>query len=158
ALSGEMVVLSNANLLNQQINNFADFSHRRVVLLVQVIYQTDPALLEQIPRELEAIVTGVPRCRFDRAHLIQFSASALDYELVFLVDETGLDAMFAARQAVMLATIRRFGALGISFAFPTQVSLLAGADGLVIDPHPEAAVAGRPAALAAKAGVPRGKG
>ncbi|MGL6044343.1 MAG: mechanosensitive ion channel family protein, partial [Sandaracinobacteroides sp.] len=45
ALSGEMVVLSNANLLNQQINNFADFSHRRVVLLVQVIYQTDPALL-----------------------------------------------------------------------------------------------------------------
>jgi small-conductance mechanosensitive channel len=150
ALSGELVVLSNANLLNQQINNFADVGHRRVVLLVEVIYQTDPALLEQIPLELQGIVNAVPACRFDRAHLFQFATSALNYELVFNVEHAGLQEMFDARQAVMLAIIRRFGELRIDFAFPTQTSLLAGPDGRVVPPHPEAGRGGRPAHLAGK--------
>ena len=136
ALSGEVVVMSNANLLNQQINNFADYSHRRVVILIEVIYQTDPELLERIPAELERIVNGVADCRFDRAHLFQFAASALDYELVFTVQKADLQAMFDARQAVMIATIRRFGELGISFAFPAQMSFLAGPDGHIVGAHP----------------------
>ncbi|WP_235890281.1 mechanosensitive ion channel family protein [Sandaracinobacter neustonicus] len=136
AVSGEAVVMSNANLLNQQINNFADFSHRRVVLLIEVIYQTDPKLLEQIPAELERMVNAIPDCRFDRAHLIQFATSALDYELVFMVERPDLKSMFDARQAVMIAMVRRFAELGIAFAFPSQTSYLAGPDGHIFDPHP----------------------
>jgi small-conductance mechanosensitive channel len=144
ALSGEVVVMSNANLLNQQINNFADFTHRRVVLLIEIIYQTDPALLQQIPAELERIVNAAPKSRFDRAHLISFSASSLDYELVFIVETPGLPEMFAARQAVMIGIIQRFGELGVDFAFPTQTSLLAGPDGRIVDPHPEGGRGARP--------------
>jgi small-conductance mechanosensitive channel len=135
ALSGEIVVLSNAGLLNQQINNFADFSHRRVVLLIEVIYQTETSLLQRIPAELADIVNGVPRCRFDRAHLFQFAASALDYELVFIVEDPGLEPMFEARQAVMIAIIERFRALDIDFAFPSQTSFLAGPDGRIVVPE-----------------------
>ncbi|PZU46075.1 MAG: mechanosensitive ion channel protein MscS [Sphingomonas sp.] len=136
AISGEAVVMSNANLLNQQINNFADYSHRRVVLLIEVIYQTDPELLARIPAELERMVNAVPDCRFDRAHLIQFATSALDYELVFIVERADLKSMFDARQAVMIAMVRRFAELGIDFAFPSQTSYLAGPDGRIVDPHP----------------------
>lgn len=135
ALTGEVVVMSNANLLNQQINNFADYSHRRVVLLIEVIYQTDPALLETIPAEIAAIVNKVPDCRFDRCHLIQFAPSALDYELVFLLSKPDIQSMFDARQAVMVAIIRRFAELGIQFAFPAQTSYLAGPDGRIVEPH-----------------------
>jgi small-conductance mechanosensitive channel len=136
ALSGEVIVMSNANLLNQQINNFADYAHRRVVLLVEVIYQTDPALLAQIPAEMERIVNGVPKARFDRAHLFQFAASALDYELVFIVESAELKDMFDARQAVMIALVKRFAELGVDFAFPAQTSFLAGPDGRIVEPHP----------------------
>lgn len=136
ALSGEIIVMSNANLLNQQINNFADYSHRRVVLLVDVIYQTDPALLEQIPVEMRSIVDSVPGCRFDRAHLFQFAASALSYELVFISENADLKVMFDARQAVMIALLKRFAELEIDFAFPAQTSFLAGPDGRIVDPHP----------------------
>lgn len=136
ALSGEIIVMSNANLLNQQINNFADYSHRRVVLLVDVIYQTDPALLEQIPVEMRCIVESVPGCRFDRAHLFQFAASALSYELVFISEDADLKVMFDARQAVMIALLKRFAELEIDFAFPAQTSFLAGPDGRIVDPHP----------------------
>lgn len=135
ALTGEVVVMSNANLLNQQINNFADYSHRRVVLLIEVIYQTDPALLETIPAEIADIVNKVPDCRFDRCHLIQFAPSALDYELVFLLSKPDIQSMFDARQAVMVAIIRRFAELGIQFAFPAQTSYLAGPDGKIVEPH-----------------------
>lgn len=147
ALSGEVIVMSNANLLNQQINNFADYSHRRVVLLVEVIYQTDPALLARIPAEMEAIVNGVPNVRFDRAHLFQFAASALDYELVFIVDSAELNDMFDARQAVMIGLVTRFREMGVDFAFPAQISYLAGPDGRIVDPHPADGTGGRPAAL-----------
>jgi hypothetical protein len=57
----------------------------------------------------------------------------------------------------MLAIIRRFGALGISFAFPTQISLLAGRDGQIVDPHPDGGPPSRPAAIAGKTRTsPRG--
>lgn len=150
ALSGEVVVMSNANLLNQQINNFADFTHRRVVILIEVIYQTEPSLLERIPAEIEQIVNKVPHCRFDRCHLLQFAPSALDYELVFGVGKPDLKSMFDARQAVMIAIIRRFQELEIQFAFPAQTSFLAGPDGLIVDPHPGTKSPSRPAHLAGK--------
>lgn len=135
ALSGEMVVISNTNLLNQQINNFADFTERRVVLLLQVIYQTPPETLQKIPTELKAIVDARQLCRFDRAHLVSFSPSSLDFELVFNVEDPCLQVMMGERHAVGIAIITRFAELGVAFAFPAQVSYLAGPDGHIVIPE-----------------------
>ena len=135
ALSGEMVIMSNANILNQQVNNMANYTERRVVLLLSVIYQTPVAVLETLPAVLEAIVRGVAKTEFSRAHLVEFSPSAIDFELVFLVKDVDLVPMFDAREQVALGIIRRFEELGVQFAFPAQVSYLAGPDGLIVDPH-----------------------
>lgn len=137
ALSGEIVVMSNANLLNQQIHNFAAFQERRVVILLEVIYQTDPTLLERIPAELQKIVDSVPDCRFDRANFTTFAPSGIDFELIFFVLKPDAATMFATRQKVAFAINRRFRELEIGFAFPTQVSLLAGPDGRIVPPAPE---------------------
>ncbi len=145
ALSGEMVVLSNANLLNQQINNLADFRQRRVVLMVDVIYQTDPDILDSLPGEFRAIVDSQPLCRFDRANIVQFAPSAIQYELVFIVQDPGLEPMLEARHKVAIGIVRRFRELGVEFAFPAQVSYLAGADGRIVEPHPEEGQPVRPA-------------
>ncbi len=135
ALSGEMVVISNTNLLNQQINNFADYTERRIVLTLQVIYQTGPDLMLKIPTELEKIVSARKLCRFDRAHFIAFSASSLDFELVFHVEDPGLVTMMAERHAIGIAIIKRFEELAISFAYPSQTSFLAGPDGQIVVPE-----------------------
>lgn len=42
--------------------------------------------------------------------------------------------MMDARHAIGLAILRRFNELGIDFAYPTQVAMMAVADGRVIDP------------------------
>jgi len=147
ALSGEMVVLSNANLLNQQINNLADFRQRRVVLTLDVLYQTEPGLLERLPDELRAIVEAQPLCRFDRAHIVQFAPSAIQLEMVFIVEDPGLLPMMDARHQVAIAIVRRFHELGVEFAFPAQVSYLAGPDGRIVEPHPDDGRSARPAHL-----------
>jgi small-conductance mechanosensitive channel len=138
ALSGEIVVMSNANLLNQQINNFAQFARRRVVMQIGVIYQTRPDLLRRIPDAVRAIVDARPLCRYDRMHLTGFGAFSIDFELVFIVDSPELPVMFGEREAVSIGMVELFEKLGVEFAYPTQVEMIAGPDGQVIDPREQA--------------------
>lgn len=134
AASGEVVILSNNNILSQQINNISKFTHRRVVMTLSVIYQTPPDLLESIPQELKMIVESRPRCEFDRAHFIGFSPSSLDFELVFLLREADFLPMMEERHAIGIAILQRFAALGIHFAYPSQTSFVAGPDGKIVPP------------------------
>jgi small-conductance mechanosensitive channel len=130
------VVISNAKLLDLQVQNWALLERRRGVMTFGVTYQTPPETLERIPEELKAIVEGEPLASFDRAHAFQFGASSIDFELVFHVDSTEYPEFMAARQNIMLAMMRRFRELGVGFAYPTQVSFTAAPDGTLVMPYP----------------------
>lgn len=132
--SGEQVIVGNTKLLGDQISNLHRIEERQVIMVVGVTYQTKSELLETIPHEVEAIVDARPECRFDRCHFVRFADSALDFEIVFFTKGQAFRTMMDARHAVGLAILRRFDELGIDFAYPTQVALLARADGRVIDP------------------------
>lgn len=147
ALNGELVVVPNARLLSASLANFAEFERRRVVQQFGVIYETSPEVLQRIPQEIEEIVEAVPRCTFERCHLVNFGAYSLDFELVFFVESPELVQMMAARQQVLLGIFRRFSERGISFAYPVQVEMVAGPDGKVIDPR-SAELGGGASALA----------
>jgi small-conductance mechanosensitive channel len=136
ALSGEEVVVSNANLLNQQLQNWALLRERRIVMHFGVVYQTPPDVLAQIPHELKEIVEGLSRARFDRCHAFQFGASSIDYELVFFITVPEFAVGMQVRQAIMLGMIRRFAELGVEFAYPTQTTFTAAPDGTMIMPYP----------------------
>src|SRR5687768_17272076 len=83
SLNGEEVVISNAKLLEQQVQNWALVGRRRALMTFGLVYQTAPDLLAKVPQELEAIVGQQPLATFDRCHAIQFGPSSIDYELVF---------------------------------------------------------------------------
>jgi small-conductance mechanosensitive channel len=137
--SGEQVIVGNTKLLSDQISNLHRIAERQVVMVFGVTYQTASDLLDAIPAEIAAIVAATPGARFDRAHFVRFAASSLDFELVFFSNGQSFMAMMDARHAIGLAILRRFNALGIDFAYPTQVAMMAGADGRVIDPPVTAA-------------------
>ena len=132
--SGEQVIVGNTKLLGDQISNLARIEERQIVMVIGVIYQTDPDLLDRIPAEVEAIVDATPGARFDRTHFVRFADSSLDFEIVFFSAGQAFRAMMDARHAVGLAILRRFNELGIDFAYPTQVAMFARADGRTIDP------------------------
>ena len=135
ALSGEQVIISNSELLKLQIANQRRIVERRVMLQFGVTYQTTPDLLDAIPHEIERIIAGREKCRFDRAHFFKFNDSSLDFEVVFHITEPAYVTLMAERHAVGLAMIRRFAELGIDFAYPSQMSFTAGPDGRAIDPR-----------------------
>jgi len=132
--SGEQVVVGNTKLLGDQISNLARIEERQVIMVIGVTYQTSSALLEAIPAEIESIVSARPECRFDRCHFVRFADSSLDFEIAFFTAGQSFKTMMDARHAIGLAILRRFNELGIDFAYPTKVAMMARADGRVIDP------------------------
>lgn len=137
SVGGEEVIVSNANLLNAKLQNWTRLERRRALMTLNLVYQTSPETLARLPQELAQIVERQPLASFDRAHIIQFSASSIDLELVFFVDSHDLPAFLQARQEVMLAILGRFEELGVQFAYPTQTTFTAAPDGRLVMPYPE---------------------
>jgi small-conductance mechanosensitive channel len=136
SVNGEEVVISNDNLLNTRIQNWALLQHRRALMTLSLVYQTPPDLLTRLPDELRDIVERQPLARFDRAHVSAFAPSSIDVELVFFVESSDFVRFMETKQAVMLAILRRFAELGVGFAYPTQTTFTAAPDGTLIMPYP----------------------
>ena len=132
--SGEQVIVGNTKLLGDQISNLHRIEERQVIMVIGVTYQTASYLLERISAEVEAIVSARPECRFERCHFVRFADSSLDFEIAFFTHGQAFKTMMDARHAIGLAILKRFNDLGIDFAYPTQVAMMARADGRVIDP------------------------
>ncbi|WP_328987683.1 mechanosensitive ion channel family protein [Thiorhodovibrio winogradskyi] len=93
SLSGELIVVSNSDLLTTRIHNFKQFNERRVVFRIGVAYQTPQDMLERIPDMLREAVEAQPLARFDRAHFFEFADFALTFEVVYFVLSPALWAM-----------------------------------------------------------------
>ena len=135
ALDGDQVVVSNTNLLNDNIRNYAKFARRRVVLRFGVTYQTAPEKLDRLREIMADIVAGVHGTTFDRVHAYQFGASSIDYELVFYSESADFTEMMGRRHRIIVEMARQFAELDIDFAYPTQMGFLAGPDGKPVDPR-----------------------
>lgn len=120
SLSGEMVVMSNTQLLGSTIRNFKPMRERRVVFKLGVIYQTSAEQLERLPKMIEEIVRAQRLTRFDRAHFMAYGDFALEFEVVYYVIGADYGLYMDIQQAINLALYRRFQQEGIQFAYPTQ--------------------------------------
>lgn len=120
ALSGEQIVLSNADLLRSRIRNFKRMSERRVPFQFGVLYSTPHEKVERIPEMVRAIIAQQPKTRFDRAHFKEYGDSALVFEVVYFVQDPDYNVYMDIHQAVNLALLRRFREEGIEFAYPTR--------------------------------------
>ncbi len=136
ALSGELLVFSNGDLLRSRLHNYKHLSERRVVLSFGVLYQTTAAQLAAIPAMVREAVEAQSRTRFDRAHLKGFGASSLDFEGVYFVLDADYNVHMDIQQQVMLALIRRFEDADVGFAYPTQTLYLRREDGPAAPPRP----------------------
>lgn len=136
ALTGEEVIIANAKLLEQQLQNWALLDRRRAVMTFGLVYQTKPEVLAQVALEAKEIVDAQPLGTFDRCHAYQFAPSSIDFELVFYVESAAYADLMTAKQAVILGLMRRFAELGVEFAYPTQTSFTAAPDGTLIMPYP----------------------
>ncbi len=134
AVTGEMVIISNANLLNKEIQNLTRRPHRRTRFSITLIYQTPPEQADKVPDILQEVVEACG-ATFVRAGFVNFGASSIDYEVDF-DGPSDFAATYALRHRVGIAIYKRFGEEGLEFAYPTQTTFTAAPDGEMIMPYP----------------------
>lgn len=120
SLSGEQIVISNAELLKTTIRNYKRMAERRVVFTVGLTYDTTREQAEAVPESLRRIVQSQENTRFDRAHFKSFGDSALIFEVVYFVLQSDFNLYMDIQQRINLGMMEEFDRLGVNFAFPTQ--------------------------------------
>jgi small-conductance mechanosensitive channel len=120
SLSGEQIVMSNADLLGGRLRNYGRMQERRIAFTVGVTYETPRATLQQLSAVLRSVIEREPGVRFDRAHFARFGAFSLDFECVYYVLSADYTRYMDVQQAINFAVHAEFAALGVQFAYPTQ--------------------------------------
>jgi small-conductance mechanosensitive channel len=120
SISGEQLVISNADLLSSRIRNFKLLEERRVVFTIGVVYQTPYHKLVAIPGMIKEIIESQSSVRFERAHFAQYADSALNFEIVYWVKDPDYGRYMDVHQVINLAIFKKFEEEGIDFAYPTR--------------------------------------
>lgn len=136
SVSGELLVISNTNLLSKEITNYANLHRRRVQYAIAVVYQTTPEMLRALPALLQAQVEGEGR-ECIQSSFIGFGASSLDFELVVDVHSDDYSDVIAARTEIGIRLFEELKRAGYAFAYPTQTTFTAAPDGTMILPYAE---------------------
>lgn len=135
SISGELLVMANTKLLEQELTNVADSTVRRTWLNFGLTYQTSPDIIEQLPATLEEAVKPIKSCRLIRVTAKQFGPSSIDCELVYDDRSSDADALAKHKSAIILAMMRIFTREKIDLAYPTQTTFTAAPDGTMVMPY-----------------------
>jgi len=120
SLSGEMIVVSNTDLLSSRIRNYKQMMERRIIFPLGVTYQTPSEKLELIPTIIKDIITKEKLARFDRTHFKDYGDFALNFEIVYYVLSRDYNTYMDVQQKINIEICRKFESEGIEFAYPTQ--------------------------------------
>ena len=124
SLSGEQVIISNADLLKSRIRNYKRMRERRASFVLGLTYDTPAETMARVPVMLREIVEAQPDTRFDRSHFLTWSDSALQVETVYYILSPDYTVYANIQQAINLEVLRRFAAERIQFAFPTRTTIV----------------------------------
>jgi len=124
SLSGEQIIVGNADLLSTRVRNYGRLRERRVVFTVGVTYETPRAKLASIPAWIREVVAAQPDVRFDRAHLKEFGDFAVSFEIVYFVLSPDYNRYMDIQQSIYLAVHAKFESERVEFAYPTSRLLI----------------------------------
>ena len=123
SVTGEQIILANADVLKARVRNMGRMPEKRVNMRLRVAYETPPALVAQVPVLAEEAVRAGEGARFVSCLLAEIGQYALEFELVYFISNVGDRQIPRTTDAVNRGIVARFGAAGIAFAYPTRRSL-----------------------------------
>ncbi len=113
SLSGEQLIFSNSDLTKSRIQNFKRMEKRRVTFKVGVDYETKPEYLKKIPDIIKKNIENMQDVIFDRAHLVSYSDSSFNFEVVYYVVGREHNKYMDIQQDINLTIFEDLERLGI---------------------------------------------
>jgi small-conductance mechanosensitive channel len=129
-LSGEQLICSNSKLTSSWVHNYKRMDLRRIVFSYGITLQTPVEKVKQIPGWIKEMIVTKDKTRFDRAHLLKFGESSLDFEVVYYVLTADYNIYMDIQQAINFEIMERFEKEEIHFASPVRVVFLQNPDAL----------------------------
>lgn len=120
SLSGEQIVCSNTQMLQQTLHNYKRMQQRRIVFKFGINYNTPAEKVRQIGGVVKEIIEGIELTRFDRAHFLSFDESQLTFEVVYIVLDADYNKYMDIQQEINLQLMKRLEKMEIRFAFPMR--------------------------------------
>ena len=125
SISGEQIILANADILKARVRNYGRMRERRSLFLLDIHYETPVAALAAVPGAVREIIEGTPNTRFERCHLLRLTATAVQFETVFFVTQPDYNAYADAQQTINLRILEKLRTMGVAFlaTMPTPVRI-----------------------------------
>jgi small-conductance mechanosensitive channel len=120
SVTGEQIIISNADLLKSRVRNLGRASEWRALFTLSLAYDTPASLIEQVPALVAAAVATYQGARFVHCLLKQLGESALQFEVCFFVENAPARDLGRALDQVNREILRSFGGAGIAFAIPAR--------------------------------------
>ena len=120
SLSGEQIIIANADIIKARVRNFGRMGDRRALFQFGVSYDTPTSVLAEIPGEVRRIVESQPNTRFDRCHFLTYGDTALQFELVYFVTKPDFAVYADTQQKINLTLLDRLRAMKVQLAAPTR--------------------------------------
>lgn len=120
SLSGELLVVSNSELLKQLIRNYTRMQERRIASTFRVSYGASREQVQRIVDGTRAAIEADARARLDRVHLAGFAESGLEFELVYFVRSPDYTVYMDVQQGINLRIMGLLEDVGVALAVPVR--------------------------------------
>lgn len=124
SVTGEQIVMSNADILKVRLQNFDGIIERRVFFKLGVEYGTPHDKMRLIPALIEKAIMSQAKTRLDRVHFREYAESSLNFEVSYYIAESELRKSCDIQQDVNLAILKSFEENKINFAYPSRTIYL----------------------------------
>jgi small-conductance mechanosensitive channel len=119
SVTGEQIILSNADVLKSRVRNLGRMTQKRVVLKLRLDFDTPPAQLEKVQSLVQGVVAAATGAHFTSCLLVNIGEYALEFEAIYFIDNKGERAIPRTTDAVNRGIVKAFADAGIRFAYPT---------------------------------------
>lgn len=117
SVNGELIAISNGDLLKSRIRNYRQMTERRALIVTTLSPETTPEDLARAPRLLEDVVAAIPLVRLERSRLRAVTDAGFEIETTWYVQSPEFRVFADARQAVLLGIAATFRREHIALAF-----------------------------------------
>ncbi len=120
SLSGEQLIISNANLLKELVRNYSRMQQRRVVFGFRVPYGTSRDQVQTIVERVHEFIKSEEKARFDRGHFTGFGEYGLEFEFVYYVLDPDFSLYRDIQQRVNVQIMDLLAGMNVEFAVPAR--------------------------------------
>jgi small-conductance mechanosensitive channel len=120
SVTGEQVIIANAELLKSRVRNFGRMSEQRALFNLMISYDTPPEKLARVGSLVEQIIQAEKGVRFDHCLLTVMGERALQFEVIFYSSIGHAPSQETLLDRINQKLIERLAAEGIRLAYPSN--------------------------------------